>query len=217
MTCKTVCNEVFNILQDIPTLFDCRHDGCEIVIGQDHARGFLTDIRTCNTHSYSHICGFQSRSVIYSVSRHCNYVSLFLEGLNHFQLVFWIYPCVDRDFFHYFFEFFIVKRIQFDACEDKISFPENPEFLCNRKSRGLVVARNHHGPDSCTVTGSNRSLYLLSRRVTHTHKPCKNHFFFSVFSKNVFRNLAVGKSHNPKCQICHVVYYIEDFLLSFGG
>src|SRR5690606_9829885 len=89
VTCKTVCNEVFNILQDIPTLFDCRHDGCEIVIGQDHARSFFTNIRTCNTHSYSHICGFQSRSVIYSVSRHCNYVSLFLEGLNHFQLVFW--------------------------------------------------------------------------------------------------------------------------------
>ena len=59
----------------------CSHDRVEIIFDKDHVGCFFAHVRSRLTHGDTNIGCFQSHSIIHSITRHADDVSLRLQGL----------------------------------------------------------------------------------------------------------------------------------------
>ena len=128
-----------------------------------------------------------------------------------------VYPCIDRDLLHHIFKFIVLNAVQFGSGEGKVPFTENSEFPGNSRGRDLMVSSDHYGLDASTRTGPDCDLRLFPWRVSHPHKPHKDHFGLYLLKGDFFFKTTVSNSDNPESLIPHVPNDIKDFLPEFGS
>ena len=75
------------VVVDAPTELDGLDDGGEVVVGQDHDRGFLGDLGAGDAHGHADVGLLQRRRVVDAVAGHGDDVLLFLEQVDEADLV----------------------------------------------------------------------------------------------------------------------------------
>ncbi len=100
-----------DIVVDPASFFYGIDDGRKIVIGQDHIRHILCDIRAGDTHTDADIGCFDRWCVIDTVARHCRDRALLFPSIHNAYFMFRLHPGIDVIISNIFLEFFFAQTI----------------------------------------------------------------------------------------------------------
>ena len=85
---------------------------------------------------------------------------------------------VNRNLPYLFLQLLIRHAFQLCPLNGKVALLQNPDFFRNRRSRYLMVTRNHHRADTCAAAVGNRYGGFLTRRVHHGNQTHKGQVIF---------------------------------------
>ena len=94
---QQVAHEAADVGVDAPPLLDRRDDGGEVVVLEDHVRGFLGDVGAGDAHGHADVRLAQRRRVVHAVTGHGHDRALLAPGIDDAQLLLGVGAGVDAD------------------------------------------------------------------------------------------------------------------------
>ena len=108
-----------DVVVDSPPLLYCPHNGCEIVVGEGHVRGFLGNVSTGNAHGYPDISLFEGRGVIHAIPSHGHHLTFLLPGLHNPQFMLRRNSGINPDFLNKSLELLVTHSVQFHPADGR--------------------------------------------------------------------------------------------------
>ena len=162
---QQVADELPDVREDRPPLLDRGHDRREVVVGEDHVRGFLGDVGAGDAHRDADIGRLQRGRVVHAVAGHRHHVAGALQGTHDPQLVLGAHPRVDVHPTDRLVEGPVVHALELGAGGDR-RVRRGDAHLAGDRARGdRVVAGDHHHPDAGALGRGDRRGGLLTRRI----------------------------------------------------
>src|SRR5512143_2372189 len=118
VTREYVGYELFDIGVDGPAFFYGRHDGGEVVVGEDHGGRLLCHVRAPHAHGNTNVRFFKRRRIIDAVAGHGDDFARFLQARNDPHLMLRRHPREDHLFPEEVGETVIVEGVQFAPGHD---------------------------------------------------------------------------------------------------
>jgi hypothetical protein len=106
-------------VEDALALLDGAEDGAEVVVGENHVRGFLGHIRTEFAHADADVCLLQRRSIVHAVAGHSYDVAAALQSVDDLEFVVRTGSREDGDSVHAFRKLGFAHVVQLVATEDR--------------------------------------------------------------------------------------------------
>ena len=137
-------------------------DRREVVVGEDHRRGFLRDLGAGDPHGDADVGPLQRGRVVHAVAGHRDDVALPLERVDESHLVLRRYPRDHADVVDRRVELVVGHRLELGAGDRAAG---DAELLGDRRGRGGMVAGDHAHLDAGLVRDRDRRLRRRPRRV----------------------------------------------------
>ena len=164
---KQELDRLADIVIDSPAFRDRGDDRREIVIGEDHVRDRLGNVRTRNSHAHADIRALDGRGVIYAVAGHGRYATEGLPGVHDPDLILRLYPGVYTVFADIVGKYLIRNGVKLGACNRHLPFFQDAQFFRDGYRGIFVVAGDHDRADSGAAAFFNSRLYFRTDRVDH--------------------------------------------------
>ena len=112
---KQELNTFTNIIENTSSLCNCADNRSKVVIGKNHIRNILCNIRSGYPHTDTDIGILYRRSVIHTVSRHSSNTAAFAPCVYNTNLVLRLYTGIYRIFRHKLVKFLVAVLIDLGA------------------------------------------------------------------------------------------------------
>lgn len=172
------CQEVLDIVEDALALFDRGEDCGEIVVGEDHIRRFLGDVRAQLTHRDADVCFLQGGGVVHAVAGHGYHVASRLQGSDDFEFVLGTGSGKDADSAHGFCELGVAHGVYLIATEDwrakrRGQVDRHSELARDCCGGGFGVSCDHDDLDTAGQETPDAAVDAWARRIGHAHQTSK--------------------------------------------
>ena len=155
------------VVVEPPTALDRGHDRGEVVVGQDHLRGVLGDLRAGDAHGHADVRTRERRRVVHAVAGHRDDVALLLEDADQPHLVLGRDAGDDADVVDLRVELVVRERGELGAGERTTV---DAELAGDGRRGGGVVARDHADADARVLAQRDGVLGFLAGRVDDADK-----------------------------------------------
>ncbi len=178
---QQVAHEAADVGVDAPPLLDRGDDGREVIVLEDHVRGFLGDVGAGDAHGHADVRLAQRRGIVDAVAGHGTDRTLLPPGIDDAQLLLGVGAGVDADVLHASGQLFIRDLGQLGTGDRLAPIVEHAQSHRDRGRGQLVVTGDHHRRDAgrACLTDSHRC--RLAWRVGHGHDPHQAEPLLGIF------------------------------------
>mmetsp|Transcript_15670 Transcript_15670/g.37760 ORF Transcript_15670/g.37760 Transcript_15670/m.37760 type:complete len:347 (-) Transcript_15670:1641-2681(-) len=228
-----IANESLHIRIDRSTLFHCRHDCAEIVIGQHHVRCHLGHLCPGDTHSHSDSRLSEGGGVVYSIPRHGRDLAQAAQQTYNRLLVGRLSAREHRtggvpEDIHL---LLLAESSKLGARQGLlgqiVAVLDDSKRLGDSLSGVLVVTGDHDDCNPCLATSANGVLALRPRRIADPYQAQEGHLGFnfhrvlgilehlvglvpwSVVIRQLSVNGFVSQSQGPQSPATHLVHLLQ--------
>ena len=187
-------------------------DGGEVVVGQNHIGHIFRHVSTGDSHADADIGGFDGGRVVDAVAGHGDDLPAGLPGCDDPHLVLRLYAGVDAVIADFLRQLFVGERIQLRSGNGLFGALQNAKLLGDGHGGVPVVAGDHHGPDTCTVTFGDGVLDLRADGVDHAHQAEEGQMLFQGFRRAVRHPVmrAECRGQHPQRLAGHIFVGLQD-------